>query len=235
MVPPLPPSSLPIEGTSSDKDFLPPSSFPVESTSRGVRDQRPPYSSEVSNDHIPIRNGSAGADETRSVGVHLAFEEAQRLCSVAFDKLKSELLRREARLRKALDGEKSLRLLCDKRREELVYLRYEANRSLNNESHLEKQVTFASRECMLRLLSSKINILILQLQSKTEDLERLWGEIGQAKYECNGLRAQIDAHIAAKKNALAKVSALEVQLRNARENISVQTGRIARLESDLLN
>nr|XP_009794299.1 PREDICTED: uncharacterized protein LOC104241072 isoform X2 [Nicotiana sylvestris] len=212
MVPPLPPSSLPIEGTSSDKDFLPPSSFPVESTSRGVRDQRPPYSSEVSNDHIPIRNGSAGADETRSVGVHLAFEEAQRLCSVAFDKLKSELLRREARLRKALDGEKSLRLLCDKRREELVYLRYEANRSLNNESHLEKQ-----------------------LQSKTEDLERLWGEIGQAKYECNGLRAQIDAHIAAKKNALAKVSALEVQLRNARENISVQTGRIARLESDLLN
>ncbi|XP_075092245.1 uncharacterized protein LOC142172512 [Nicotiana tabacum] len=45
----------------------------------------------------------------------------------AFDKLKSELLRREARLRKALNGEKSLRLLCDKRGKELRHLRYEMN------------------------------------------------------------------------------------------------------------
>lgn len=74
---------------------------------------------------------------------------------------------------------------------------------------------------MLLLLSLEINISILQLQSKTEDLEHLWGEVGQAKYECNELRGQIDAHITAKKNALAKASALEVQLRNARENCSV--------------
>lgn len=67
---------------------------------------------------------------------------------LAFDKLKSELLRCEASLRKALDGEKSLRLLCDKRGDELVYLRYKANRILNYESHLERQ-----------------------LQIKTEDLE----------------------------------------------------------------
>ncbi|XP_070013319.1 uncharacterized protein [Nicotiana sylvestris] len=69
---------------------------------------------------------------------------------------------------------------------------------------------------------------------KTEDLECLWGEVGQAKCECNELKAQIDAHIAAKKNALAKASSLRVQLRNARENSTVQTSRIARLESDLL-
>ncbi|XP_070008100.1 protein CROWDED NUCLEI 4-like [Nicotiana sylvestris] len=105
----------------------------------------------------------------------------------AFDKLKSELLRCEARLRKALDVEKSLRLLCDKR-----------------------------------------------LQSKLEDLERLWGEVSQAECECNKLRAQIDALVAAKKDALAKASALEVQLRNALKNILVQRSRIASLESDLL-
>ncbi|XP_070029433.1 uncharacterized protein [Nicotiana sylvestris] len=115
--------------------------------------------------------------------------------SKAFDKLKFELLRCEARLRKALDREKSLRLLCDERGKELRHLRYE---------------------------------------SKTEDLEHLWGEVGQAKHECNDLRAQIDVHVAAKKNALAKVSSLEVQLRNARENSSIQTSRIARLECDLL-
>lgn len=120
-----------------------------------------------------------------------------------------------------MNGEKSLRLLCDKRGDELVYMRYEANKSMNYESHLEKQVTFAPRECMLLLLYSEINILILQLQSNTGDLERLWSDVGQVKYECNELRVQIDANIATKKNILAKVSVLEVQLRNTCENSSV--------------
>ncbi|XP_070006280.1 uncharacterized protein [Nicotiana sylvestris] len=96
----------------------------------------------------------------------------------AFDKLKSELLRREARLRKALDEEKSLRLLCDKKGKELRHLWYEMNRCLNYEGHLEKQVTFVSRECVLLPLSSEINILMFQLQRKTEDLEHLRGEVG---------------------------------------------------------
>ncbi|XP_070025398.1 interactor of constitutive active ROPs 5-like [Nicotiana sylvestris] len=95
-----------------------------------------------------------------------------------------------------------------------------------------------SRDTGVQLLSSppvkETNTLILQLQSKREDLDRLWSEVGRAKQECNELKAQIDAHIAAKKNALAKVSALEVQLWNARENSLVQMSRIARLESDLL-
>ncbi|XP_070025202.1 COP1-interactive protein 1-like [Nicotiana sylvestris] len=84
------------------------------------------------------------------------------------------------------------------------------------------------------LRDTEINILILQLQSKTEDLERLWGEVGQAKYKYNELRAQIDALVAAKKNALAKASSLKVQLQNTHENSLVQTSRIASLESDLL-
>ncbi|XP_070004818.1 uncharacterized protein [Nicotiana sylvestris] len=138
-------------------------------------------------------------------GVH---EERTSFAEQTFDKLKSELLCYQARLRKAVDGEKSFRLICDKRWKKLRHLWYEANRSLNYESHLEKQ-------------------------NKTEDLERLCGEVGQAKYECNDLRAQIDAHIATKKNTLAKASTLEIQLQNARENNSVQTSRIARLESDL--
>ncbi|XP_070007807.1 uncharacterized protein [Nicotiana sylvestris] len=166
-------SSSPVEGTSRDTGFLLPFSYPIEGTLRDVRDHGSPKSSKVSSDHVPIEIGSTRAGETKLVDAGSTFEEAQRLCSTAFDKLKSELLCYEARLRKDLDGEKSLRLLCDKRGKELSHLRYE-------------------------------------LQSKTEDLERLWGEVGQAKYECNKLKAQIDAHIAAKKNALAKASALKV-------------------------
>nr|XP_016443647.1 PREDICTED: fibrinogen- and Ig-binding protein-like [Nicotiana tabacum] len=92
-----------------------------------------------------------------------------------------------------MDGEKSLRLLYDEREDELAHLRYEASRSMNYESYLEEQ-----------------------LQKKTEDLECLWVEVGQAKRECNELEAQMDAHIAVEKNALAK------------------TSKIANLESDLL-
>ncbi|XP_070013067.1 uncharacterized protein [Nicotiana sylvestris] len=154
MVPPLPPSSFPVEGTLRDTSVQPSFSPSVKGTLRDVQDQGLPKSSGVSSDHVPTEIGSTGAGETKPVGARSTFEEAHQLCSM--------------------------------------------------------------------------------LQIKIEDLEHLWGEVGQAKYEYNELRAQIDAHIAAKKNALAKVSALEVKLQNAHENSSVQTSRIARLESDLL-
>ncbi|XP_070010209.1 uncharacterized protein [Nicotiana sylvestris] len=129
----------------------------------------------------------------------------------AFDQLKSDLLRRETRLRKAVDGEKSLRLLCNEREDELAHLPYEASQSLNYESYLEEQ-----------------------LQKKTRDLERLWSEVGQAKCECDELKARVDAQIVAKKDAFVKASALKVQLRNACENSSVRTDMITRFESELL-
>ncbi|XP_070013190.1 COP1-interactive protein 1-like [Nicotiana sylvestris] len=169
MAPPLSPSSIPIECTSRDTSVLPLCSSRVEGTSRDVRGQGPPKLSGVSSEHVPTEISSTGAGETMP----------------AFNKLNFELLRHEARLRKALDEEKSLRLLCDKSR-------------------------------------------------KTEDLERLWGEVGQAKYECDELKAKIDTQVAAKKNALAKASTLEVQLWNTCGNSLVQTSRIASLESDLL-
>ncbi|XP_019264484.1 PREDICTED: uncharacterized protein LOC109242107 [Nicotiana attenuata] len=85
------------------------------------------------------------------VSVEPAVPEASRLAKMviplpppsfqmkAFDKLKFELLRCEAELRKALEDEISLRLLCDKRSRELVFLRYEAGQSRDYESYLERQ------------------------------------------------------------------------------------------------
>ncbi|XP_070025613.1 uncharacterized protein [Nicotiana sylvestris] len=136
---------------------------------------------------------------------------SRRLSTMAFNKLKPKLLRCEAKLNKALNGEKSLRLLCDKKTKELIHLRSELNRSHDYEGNLEKQ-----------------------FQRKAETLERLWGKANQVNSKCNELKAQIDAHVAAKRNALAKSSALEIQLRNAREGNLVQASRIAKLETDLL-
>ncbi|XP_070022662.1 uncharacterized protein [Nicotiana sylvestris] len=110
----------------------------------------------------------------------------------AFNKLKSELLRCETRLRKAVDGKKSLKLLCDEREDELAHLRYEASRSLNYESYLEEQC------------------------------------------DRDEIKARVDTQVAAKKDALAKASALKVKLCNAHENISVRTDMILRIEYELL-
>ncbi|XP_070025187.1 uncharacterized protein [Nicotiana sylvestris] len=127
----------------------------------------------------------------------------------AFDKLKSELLCREAMLRKVVDGEKSLRLLFDEREDELEHLRCETSQSLNYESYLEEQ-------------------------KKTRDLECLRIVVGQAKREHDELKARADAHTIAERGALAKASALEIQLRLASENSLVRMYMVTKLESELL-
>ncbi|XP_070010586.1 uncharacterized protein [Nicotiana sylvestris] len=137
----------------------------------------------MSDDHIPTGSGSIGVDRAGLAN--------------AFIKLKSELLRREAKFSKAVDGDKSLKLLYDKREDELAHLRYE-------------------------------------LQKKTEGLEFLRGEVGQAKHERDELKARVDTRISTRKDDLSKASPLEVQLRNAHENSLVRMDMIPRLEFELL-
>ncbi|XP_070013248.1 uncharacterized protein [Nicotiana sylvestris] len=176
---------------------LPLAFSPVEGTSGDVRSR----GACISDDHVPDRGGSTGVDGTKLVDVRLSLEEAQRLYS--------ELLRCESRLRKAVDGVKSLRLLCDEKEYELARLWNETSQSSNYESYLKEQ-------------------------KKSEDLERLRGEVGRAKCECDELRARADAQASAKKGALAKASAFEVQLRLARDNSLVRIDMIMKLESELL-
>ncbi|XP_070019900.1 uncharacterized protein [Nicotiana sylvestris] len=123
---------------------------------------------------------------------------------------KSGLLSRGARLRKALDEERSLRLLCDEKEVELVRLRYEVSRSLNYKKYLKEQ-----------------------LQKKMEALERLRDEAGRARRKHDELKARVETQALEGKGALAKVPAFEVQLRLARDDASVQTDMITKLESEL--
>lgn len=55
--------------------------------------------------------------------------------------LKYELLHRGARFQKALDEDRSLRLLSKEKEVELAHWSYEAYQSLNNESYLMEHVT----------------------------------------------------------------------------------------------
>ncbi|XP_070025030.1 uncharacterized protein [Nicotiana sylvestris] len=141
---------------------------------------------------FPVSADGASGD-TKPSDIGSAFGEA----SGSALWLKFELLRYEARLRRTVDREKSLKLFCKKKESELV------------------------------------NVLIFQLESKMEELERLWGEVGRAKREFDELQAHVDAQVAAKESVLAKVSTLEMQIRTARASDSARANMIARLESEL--
>ncbi|XP_070008687.1 uncharacterized protein [Nicotiana sylvestris] len=72
-----------------------------------------------------------------------------------------------------------------------------------------------------------------QLESKPEKLERLWGEVGQAKHKFNELQTRVDVQVDAKESALAKASTLEMQIRTARASDYVRENMITRLEPQL--
>ncbi|XP_070015556.1 uncharacterized protein [Nicotiana sylvestris] len=129
------------------------------------------------------------SDELRAT-LEGTLREKYAFVEQAFNRLKFELLRHENRLRRTLDREKSLKLLCVKKESEL-------------------------------------------LESKMEELEQLWGEVGWVKRELDELQAHVDPQVAAKKSVLAKVSTLEMQIWTARATDSARANMIARLESEL--
>lgn len=83
------------------------------------------------------------------------FEDVRRLHFMAFDKLRSELLRHGVRLWKALDEGESLRLLSKEKEVELMHWRHEVLWRSNYESYLMEQATFCSMR--FALLTFKIN------------------------------------------------------------------------------
>lgn len=91
--------------------------------------------------------------------------------------------------------EKDLRLICDKKEEELKSLLSELAKAREYEDELEKQ-----------------------LQQKVEMLERLRGEVNQFNAECNRWKERMDILVAVQETALAKVSTIEIQLRNTQKS-----------------
>jgi len=71
------------------------------------------------------------------------------------------------------------------------------------------------------------------LQKKTKAQKYLRGEADRVRNACGELRAQVQAQALEERGALAKVPAFEAQLCLARDNDTVQTNMIMKLESDL--
>ncbi|XP_070024942.1 uncharacterized protein [Nicotiana sylvestris] len=90
----------------------------------------------------------SGVERSSSYDLHLAF-----------DKLKSELLRSEAPLRETLDREKFLKILCTEKKNKQVSLRREVDRNRSHVIRLEKQIVSANDSVlanMIARLSSKL-------------------------------------------------------------------------------
>ncbi|XP_070010696.1 uncharacterized protein [Nicotiana sylvestris] len=110
--------------------------------------ERMAYNQEAAQLHEELKDLKVMWDELQDV-VDAAKEKRvkmEEMFKKAFDKLKSELLHREVRLRKALDEEKSLRLLCDEREIELAYLRYEFQKKAKGLEYLRDEVGRAKHE-----------------------------------------------------------------------------------------
>lgn len=64
-------------------------------------------------------------------------------------------------------------------------------------------------------------------------MERLRNEVGRSKRKYDELKALADAQASTEEGALAKASALEVQLCLVRDNSSVRKDTIAKLETEI--
>nr|XP_016501735.1 PREDICTED: uncharacterized protein LOC107820044 [Nicotiana tabacum] len=196
-----------------------------------IRDAQKVKTSEldgVPSENEPFHGYFAEVDEVDPADASSIFEEAQRLCLI------TELRHCEVELHRASNEKKTLRLLLDKKEEELKHLRSELTKAREYESELEKQVTSIMKKYGLPLPSSEANTSMSQPQQKLDMIGQLRGEVDQVRAECNEWKVKMDALIVAKNDALAKLLALEVQLRNAQGSNLVQVGRIAKLEASLV-
>ncbi|XP_019261127.1 PREDICTED: intracellular protein transport protein USO1-like [Nicotiana attenuata] len=142
--------------------------------------------------------------------------------SRAFDKLKTELRHCEVELRRTSNEEKTLRLLLDKKEEEMKHLRLELTKAREYKSELENQATSVLKKYGLPLPSSEANTSISQLQQKLDMIGQHRGEVDHVRAECNEWKAKKDALVMAKNDALAKagrIADLEAGLAKAKAEV----------------
>ncbi|XP_070014138.1 uncharacterized protein [Nicotiana sylvestris] len=127
-------------------------SFSVDSTLRDTRNPGLHMPSDVASTGVnPFRAGGTGSAE-------------------AFDKLKSGLLRCEARLRKALDEERSLRPLCDEKELQKKMEALERLRDKVGRASLARDNTLVNTEMIAKLESELSKVRDEIVDARVEDL-----------------------------------------------------------------
>nr|XP_009763102.1 PREDICTED: uncharacterized protein LOC104215055 [Nicotiana sylvestris] len=106
-----------------------------------ARALRMPDPSRVLGKEDPFRDCFTGVDDSADLNnASTLFEEAHRLFSRYITKFKAELSQCEAELKKSLDEEKAMRLLCSQKEEELKDFRADLAKARKNEAELDKQL-----------------------------------------------------------------------------------------------
>nr|XP_016450925.1 PREDICTED: uncharacterized protein LOC107775686 [Nicotiana tabacum] len=112
-----------------------------EESMNEARALRMPDPSRVLGKEDPFQDCFTGVDDSADLNnASTLFEEAHRLFSRYITKFKAELSQCEAELKKSLDEEKAMRLLCSQKEEELKDFRADLAKARKNETELDKQL-----------------------------------------------------------------------------------------------
>ncbi|XP_070019412.1 uncharacterized protein [Nicotiana sylvestris] len=170
-----------------------------------------PNPSRVLGGEDPFRDCFTGVDAAADLNdASTLLEEAQRLLSWAIIKFRAELSQCEAELKKYLDEEKALKLLCSQKKEELKDLQTELAKARKNEAELDEQ-----------------------LQQKLEMIGKLRIKVDRVKSDCHRWKDNMDRLAVDKKASLAQLASAEAQLRGKKMKNLAQAKKIKELEESL--
>ncbi|XP_019258160.1 PREDICTED: MAP7 domain-containing protein 2-like [Nicotiana attenuata] len=148
----------------------------------------------------PFQGCYAGIEDANDLNhASSIFEEAQRLLSRDIVKIRAELSQCEAELKKVLGEEKSLRLLCSQKEEELKDLRTTLAKAQKSESELDEQ-------------ARKIEGLEAELANARAEAAQAKAEAVQAKAKAEKTKAAADKSISI---YLRETIAVQAELREA--------------------
>ncbi|XP_070049518.1 uncharacterized protein [Nicotiana tomentosiformis] len=181
----------------------------------------------------PFQDFFAGVDDASDLSdAYIFLEEAQRLLSRAFVKLRADLSQCKTELHKVSEEKNALKLLCGQNDEAIKDLEADLAKAREEEAALDKQVSTLLIEFGLDP-TVEANASLSQLQQKIERIELLRGEVDQVKADCDRWKGNMDRLATEKETALARLSSAAVQLRGAKEKSSAQAKRIEELETGL--
>ncbi|XP_070054053.1 kinesin-like protein KIN-14N [Nicotiana tomentosiformis] len=181
----------------------------------------------------PFWDCFTGVDDASDISdASILLEEAQRLLSRAFAKLRADLNQCETKLQKVSEERNALKLLCGQKDEIIKDLQANLAKAREEEAELDKQVSILLIEYGLDP-TVEANTSLSQLQQKVKRIELLRGEVDQVKADCDRWMDNMDRLDVEKETSLAKRSSAEVQLRGVKEKSSAQAKRIKELETGL--
>ncbi|XP_070031640.1 intracellular protein transport protein USO1-like [Nicotiana tomentosiformis] len=178
----------------------------------------------------PFKDCFTGVDDSSDIGdASLLLEEAQRFITRAIGRFRVDFSQCEAELRKVLGERDDLQLLCSKKEEAIKDLQADLAKVREERVELDQQVSLVLLKYGFDS-TVEVNHPLSQLQQMIERIRLLREEVDQIRAECNQWKETIDRLVVEKETILTKLLSADVQLRNVKQKVSVQTKKIDELE-----